>query len=92
MDETGFRTCCGRAHWAITLDPDKELLLTDSDNREYIRSVKSISGGRKTIPPMFILCGNYILKKKAEENELVEDILLATSPNGYSKMSRLSIG
>ena len=36
MDETGFRVGYGRANWVITLDPNKPLLLTDSDNREYI--------------------------------------------------------
>ncbi len=41
MDETGFRAGCGRAHWVITLDPEKPMLLTDPDNREYITSVES---------------------------------------------------
>ena len=43
-----------------------------------------MSGGGKTIPPMLILCGILILEKWAEENDLDEDILLATSPTGYS--------
>ena len=84
MDETGFRAGCGRAHWIITLDPDKPLLLTAPDNQKYITSVESISGGGKAIPPMLILCGILILEKWAEENDLDEDILLATSPIGYS--------
>ena len=84
MDENGFRAGYGGAHWIITLDPDKPLLLTDPDNREYITSVESISGGGKTIPPMWILCGILILEKWAEENDLDEDNLLATSPTGYS--------
>lgn len=53
-------------------------------NREYITSVESISGGVKTIPSMLILCGIYIVENWAEENNLDEDILLATSPTGYS--------
>ena len=77
MDETGFRAGCGRAHWVITLDPEKPMLLTDPDNREYITSVESISGGGKTIPPMLILCGIQILEKWAQENDLDDDILLA---------------
>ena len=84
MDETGFRAGCDRAHWVITFDPDKSLLLTDPYNQEYITSVESISGGGKTIPSMLILCGIYILEKWTEENDLDEDILLATSPPGYS--------
>ena len=81
INETGFRAGYGRAHWVITLDSDKPLLLTD---REYITSVESITVGGKTTPPMLILCGVLILEKWAEENDLDEDILLATSPTGYS--------
>ena len=33
---------------------------------------------------MLILCEICILKKWAEENDFDEDILLATSPKGYS--------
>ena len=47
MDETGFHAGCGRLRWVITLDPDKPMFLTDSDNQEYITSVESISGGGK---------------------------------------------
>ena len=32
MNETGFCAGCGMAHYVITLDPDKPLLLTDPDN------------------------------------------------------------
>ena len=86
MDETGFRAGCGRAHWIITLDPNKPLLLIDLENREYITSVESISGGGRTIPPMLILRGILILEKWAEENDLDEDILLATSPTKPATM------
>ena len=65
IDEIGFCICCGRAHWVITLGPDKPMLLTDPDNREYIILVESISGGRKTIPAILILCGIQILEKWA---------------------------
>lgn len=81
MGETGFRTGCNRAHWVITHDPEKLVLLTDSDNWEYITSVERISGGGKTIPPMLSLCVIQILEKWAQEND---DVLLATSPTGYS--------
>ena len=48
MDETRFRVGCGVAHWVITLDPNKKLLLSDPDNREFVTSVESISGvGKK---------------------------------------------
>ena len=38
----------------------------------------------RTIPPMLILCGIQILEKWTQENDLDDDILLATSPTGYS--------
>ena len=84
IDKTKFRASCGRAHWVITLDPNKPLLLTNPDNREYITSVETISGGGETIPLMLILYGILILEKWAEESNLDEEILLATSPTEYS--------
>lgn len=84
MNETGFCVGCDKAHWVITIDRNKSLLLTDPDNREYIISVKSINSGGKTIPPIMILYGIYILEKWAEENNLNDNILLATSLKGYS--------
>ena len=83
MDETGFCVGCDRAHWVITLDPDKLLLLTNPDNREYITSAEGISGG-KTFPPMLNLYGIYVLEKRAEKKDLDRDILLSTSLTGYS--------
>ena len=41
----------------------------------------------RAIPPLlglYVACGILILEKWAEENDLDEDILLATSPTGYS--------
>ena len=84
IDGTRFCAGCGRAHWIITLDPNKPILLTDPDNREYITSVESISDRGKIIPPIVILCDILILEKWEEENDLDEDILLATSATGYS--------
>ena len=84
MDETRFQTGCGRAYWVIILDSDKLLLLTNLDNREYITLVESINVREKIITLMLIVCGILILEKWAEENDLDEDILLATSPTEYS--------
>ncbi len=63
MDEIGFRVGCEKAHWVVTLDPDKPLLLTDPDNREYLTSFETISGGGLSIPLMLILCSIVILEK-----------------------------
>ena len=63
MDETGFRVGVGKAHWVITSDADKPLLLTDPDNCDYITSIESINGTGKDIPLMIILQGMNILEK-----------------------------
>lgn len=60
------------------------MLLTNSNNQEYIISVKSINNEGKTILPKLILCNIFVLKKWAEENDIDKDILLAISPTGYS--------
>ncbi len=63
MDETGFRVGCGIAHWVITMDAEKKLLLSDSDNREFLTAFESISGREVEILPMLILSGAFILEK-----------------------------
>ena len=63
MDETGFRVGCGVAHWVITMDVEKKLLLSDLDNREFLTACKSISDGGMKILPMLILSGALILEK-----------------------------
>ncbi len=84
MDETGFCVGCEKTYWVVTLDRDKPFVLTDPDNRKYLTSVETISGGGLSIPPMLILSGIVILEKWAEENHLDGSIPLATSPTGYS--------
>ena len=59
------------------------MLLTDLDNQEYITSIESISGRVKIILPILILSKILILEKWVKENNLNEDILLATSSTGY---------
>ena len=45
MDERGFRIGCGIAHWVITMDVEKRLLLSDADNREFLTACESVSLG-----------------------------------------------
>lgn len=45
--------------------------------------MKTINGGRKTIPPILILCNIQILEKWVQENDLDDNILLATNPIRY---------
>ena len=84
MDETGFRVGCGRAHWVVSGHSRKPLLLTNLDNREYVTSCECISAGGRDIPPMVIIAGVLILEKWAQQNDLNDDVLLTTSPTGYS--------
>ena len=84
MDEMGFRIGCDRAHWVISTHSRKPLLLTDPDNREYVTSCECISAGGRNIPPMVIIAGVLILEKWTQQNDLNDDVLLTTSPTGYS--------
>ena len=83
MDETGFRVGCGKAHWVITTNPNRPLLLSDPDNRDYLISVKCISEGDRDILSMLIIAGVNILEKW-EYNDLSENILFTISETGYS--------
>ena len=66
------------------MDVEKKLLLSDPDNREFLTACESIRGGGVEIPPMLILSGALILEKWVQENDLDGEILLSTSPTGYS--------
>ena len=84
MDESGFRIGVGRGYTVITLLAKGPVRVTDPGVRDLISDVESISGGGATIPPMLIVPGFYILNKWVQENDLDDDILLATTSSGYS--------
>ena len=84
MDESDFRIGVGRGHTVITLLAKGPVRVTDPGVRDLISDVESISGGGVTIPPMLIVPGGYILNKWVQENDLDDDILLATTSSGYS--------
>lgn len=84
IDETGFRVGGRVVYWFITMDKEKKLLLSDPDNREFLTACENISGGKVEIPPILILNGALILEKWVQENNLDGEILLSTSPTGYS--------
>ncbi len=74
---------CWVAHSVITMDAEKKLLQSDPDNREFLTTCESISGGGVEIPPMLILSGAPILEKWIQENDFDGDILLSTSRTSY---------
>ncbi len=75
MDETGFRIGCGKTHWVISTHAKKPPLLIDPDNRDYVTSIETISGGGRDIPPIVILAGVNILEKWVKNNLPVEIVL-----------------
>jgi Tc5 transposase DNA-binding domain len=60
MDETGYRTGCGRAHWIITTRPRERQYLQDPDNRVHISSIECVSATGFIVPPTIILPGTQI--------------------------------
>lgn len=84
MDETGFRVGCGVSHLVVTLSPNRRILITDPDNRDFITSAECINGVGGSIKSFLILKGVNILDKWALQNDLDDEVTLATSDSGYS--------
>ena len=84
MDETGF--CIGYkiAYCVITMDSEKQLLLSDKNNIKFLTACKSINIEGIEIPPMIILSDAITLEKWVQENNFNRDILLATKLTNYS--------
>ena len=61
----------------------KAVYLADPNNRESIIVVETIYSDSSIIPPILILKGNILLEKYFE-NDLKNNMLLATSPMGYA--------
>ena len=55
MNETEFRIDCERAQMIITLNSKKFFRMMDSDNRDYITSVKCVSSTDEIILSMLII-------------------------------------
>lgn len=55
MNETGFRIEVEKTHWAITSDLNKSLLLTDSDNQDYLTFIETINEAEGDISSMLII-------------------------------------
>lgn len=84
MNETNFRIGCGWAQIVITLNLKKSLCMMNSNNRDYITSVKCVNSTGKIISPMLIISKVNIFHKWCQKNDLDEDTLIETSDTGYS--------
>jgi hypothetical protein len=63
MNETDFRIDCERAQLVVTLNSNKSLRMTNSNNRTYLTSMKCVSSEGWFIPLMLILAEVHILHK-----------------------------
>ena len=83
MNETDFRIDCERSRIVITLDVNKNIRMTDSNNRDYVTSVKVVNAIDDTILTMLIMKRVNILHKWTLSNDLDDHILLSTSDSKY---------
>ena len=83
IDETGFRISVITGQIVIIHLSMKAVYLADPDNRESLTAVETICADGSMIPLMLILKGDILLEKHFE-NDLENDMLLATSLSGYS--------
>ena len=63
MNEIDFRIGCESAQMIVTLNFNKSLRMTDSDNRDYITSMKCISSTEHVISLLIIVAEIHILHK-----------------------------
>ena len=63
MNETSFRIDCDRTQLIVTMNVNKSLRMTDSNNRDYIISMKCVSFANDVISSLFILSEVNILHK-----------------------------
>ncbi len=83
MNETDFRIDCERAQLVVTLNSNKSLRMTNSNNRTYLTSMKCVSSEGWFIPLMLILAEVHILHKW-DFNDLNDDTLIDISEIEYS--------
>ncbi len=84
MNESDFRIEVERGHLVITLIKKKPLRAIDSKVRDLVSDVKAINAGGEKILPMLIVLEINILNKWMQENDLNDDLLLATTEFEYS--------
>ena len=84
INETSFRINCDKAQLIVIMNVNKSLRMIDSDNRDYITSMKCVSSADDVISSFFILSEVNILHKWCQHNDLNEDTLIEISDTDYS--------
>ncbi len=89
MNESDFRIEVERDHLVITLIKKKSLHAIDSRVRNLVSDVKMINAEREKISLMLIIFEINILNKWMQENDLNDDLLLATTEFEYSNDEKI---
>jgi hypothetical protein len=82
MDETGFRISVLNGKIVITHLNMKAIYLANSDNRESLTMIETMSAGGEAITPFLILKGEILLEEHFN-NDLNTEIVFATSSTRY---------
>lgn len=82
FDETGFRIGC-LAGLVVFTSTDRQVYISDPDNREQVTSMECINAAGGTIHPMLIMPGQ-IMKEKHFPKGLHDGIRIAVSESGYT--------
>ena len=83
MNESDFRIKVERGHLVIILIKKKSLCAIDSKMRNLMSDVKTINAEEAKISLMLIIFEINILNKWVQENDLNNDLLLATTEFEY---------
>ncbi len=89
MNESDFRIKVERDHLMITLIKKRSLCAIDSKVRDLVSDVKTINAEREKIFLMLIVFEINILNKWVQENDLNDDLLLATTEFEYSNDEKI---
>jgi hypothetical protein len=83
MDEKGARITCPAGEYIIVPIGIKEIYIGIPENRFFVIVIESISADSKTIPPVVIIPGTFIIaswfSKKITRHELI-----TVSPTRYT--------
>jgi hypothetical protein len=83
MDETGFRIGVLNGKIVIIYLNTKAVYLADSDNRESLTVIETVSAGGEAIVLFLILKGEILLEEHFN-NDLDTESVFATSSTGYT--------
>jgi len=84
FDETGFRIGIGRDQWIITCDPNRQVYLASSTNRELVLVCETISDNGTVLPPIIIVPGAIHQEVWYMAASIPDKYLIIPSESGYN--------